>query len=326
MPLLNGNFFTLASLEPEGDDFDDFQSLPDQEKPNRVLIETKVPASRKLKQRLFEVNLEPERNLGDNTWLCKSLGNTDAGIDLNSVKRLDLINIARTVPLSLKIQPSLKTGDETATHVVDIVLYGPEPEDSIHELSRRISRAVGGSAKTLHFRCHNSIIRLETPQSSLPVIAQDPRVSAIEQVHELELHNNVARGVIHADVLINDTPFKGEGEIITVADSGFDKGSTTDTHPAFTGRVRDLFAVGREKTGKVDDTVGHGTVSFFFFFFSFSFFLFPFYRVLEALVMLTRATYLARLWLGSRRWLVGFHGWDDPGYSARGRADRAVVA
>ncbi|KXX75295.1 Serine protease/ABC transporter B family protein tagC [Madurella mycetomatis] len=250
MPLLNGNSFTLASLEPE---HDDFQSLPDQEKPNRVLIETKVPASRELKKRLSEVHLEPERNLGDNTWLCKPSGDTGVGIDLDLVKRLDLINIARTVPLSLKIQPSLKAGDETATHVVDIVLYGSESEDSIHELSRRISEAVGVSVESMRFRRENSIIRLKTPQSSLSIIAQDPRVSAIEQVHELELHNNVARGVIHADVLINDTPFKGKGQIITVADSGFDKGSTADTHPAFTGRVRDLFAVGREKTGKTDD-------------------------------------------------------------------------
>ena len=44
---------------------------------------------------------------------------------------------------------------------------------------------------------------------------------------------------------------------MAVADTGFDKGSITNVHPAFTGRVVKLYrSVAR---GKTDDPDGHGT-------------------------------------------------------------------
>jgi subtilisin family serine protease len=44
---------------------------------------------------------------------------------------------------------------------------------------------------------------------------------------------------------------------VAVADTGFDKGSITNVHPAFKGRVKKLYALGRP--GKKDDPDGHGT-------------------------------------------------------------------
>ena len=42
-----------------------------------------------------------------------------------------------------------------------------------------------------------------------------------------------------------------------VADTGFDRGSRTDVHPAFKGRVVRLYALGRPN--KANDPDGHGT-------------------------------------------------------------------
>jgi hypothetical protein len=38
--------------------------------------------------------------------------------------------------------------------------------------------------------------------------------------------------------------FTGKGELVAVADTGFDKGSTTDVHPAFKGRVKKAVCAG----------------------------------------------------------------------------------
>jgi serine protease AprX len=65
---------------------------------------------------------------------------------------------------------------------------------------------------------------------------------------------------------------QGEGQIVTVCDTGFDKGSIEDVHPAFLGRVLKLYSLGRPDRvevaangeiqripGKSNDPNGHGT-------------------------------------------------------------------
>ena len=102
-------------------------------------------------------------------------------------------------------------------------------------------------------------VRLTVEEGSLPKIAQLDEVRHIEAVPERQLFNNEARPILNANVLVNGTPYVGEGEVIAVADTGFDKGSTTNPHPAFAGRVARLYALGRTNPDKTDDPHGHGT-------------------------------------------------------------------
>jgi subtilisin family serine protease len=51
--------------------------------------------------------------------------------------------------------------------------------------------------------------------------------------------------------------FEGENQVVAVADTGFDVGSTTNVHPAFQGRVARLYALGRPNNA--NDPNGHGT-------------------------------------------------------------------
>ena len=73
------------------------------------------------------------------------------------------------------------------------------------------------------------------------------------------LFNNVARQILDADVLVNGTAYQGKGQLVAVADTGFDQGLATNPHPAFTGRVAKLYALGRTSPAKADDPDGHGT-------------------------------------------------------------------
>jgi subtilisin family serine protease len=88
-------------------------------------------------------------------------------------------------------------------------------------------------------------------------LASIDAVRDIQEVYPVRLLNNVARGIMKADVTIAGTAYQGEGQVVCVADTGFDNGKTAGSHPAFTGRVAKLYSLGRP--GKADDPEGHGT-------------------------------------------------------------------
>lgn len=83
-------------------------------------------------------------------------------------------------------------------------------------------------------------------------------VRHVEEVYPAKLHNNTARLILGIDMPNPGAalPFEGDGQIVAVADTGFDKGSTVNVHPAFVGRVQNLYALGRPKS---NDPHGHGT-------------------------------------------------------------------
>ena len=88
---------------------------------------------------------------------------------------------------------------------------------------------------------------------------------------------------MNAHVVLNGTTFEGEGELVAVADTGFDLGSITNVHPAFTGRVAKLVPFGRPgQDGR------------------------------------SRWPWHPRLRLGARQRELAVHGRRDPGHGARG--------
>ncbi|MEP6701942.1 MAG: S8 family serine peptidase, partial [Betaproteobacteria bacterium] len=100
-------------------------------------------------------------------------------------------------------------------------------------------------------------IRLIAKARRLPEIASLDEVRHIEEVLPRKLLNDVARQVLRVPSGATPAGGEGAGEIVVVCDTGFDKGSTTDVHPAFKGRVKKLYALGRP--GRKDDPDGHGT-------------------------------------------------------------------
>ncbi|MFE3553445.1 S8 family serine peptidase [Streptomyces sp. NPDC059193] len=77
------------------------------------------------------------------------------------------------------------------------------------------------------------------------------------------LHNDVASRIMRAPVRLRapgrlDT-YRGEGQIIAIADTGLDTGDLRTMSPAFAGRIDQLFAWGRKNPDRTDDPHGHGT-------------------------------------------------------------------
>ncbi|MCJ1385949.1 hypothetical protein MMC17_009074 [Xylographa soralifera] len=108
---------------------------------------------------------------------------------------------------------------------------------------------------------HRNITLTVNPQD-LPRIAALDSVRSIEEVEELEDHNDYARDIVEANNVHLNNPtntFLGQGQIITVADGGFDKGDPANVHPAFTGRVKPIIQLGRTGPNLGNDLWGHGT-------------------------------------------------------------------
>lgn len=84
-------------------------------------------------------------------------------------------------------------------------------------------------------------------------------VKEIEKVVPIKLYNNIARIDLDGNpVTIKSKTYEGSGQVVAVADTGFDKGyKKGDVHPAFAGRVIELYAIGRP--GLTNDFQGHGT-------------------------------------------------------------------
>jgi len=104
--------------------------------------------------------------------------------------------------------------------------------------------------------------RLETLPGQIPWLARHVEVTWIEAFHERQLSNNVGRTIMKAAEVqsayqARGTLLYGGSQIVGVADSGLDLGSTTDVHADFAGRVVKIYALGRPGDGSDPD--GHGT-------------------------------------------------------------------
>jgi serine protease AprX len=104
-------------------------------------------------------------------------------------------------------------------------------------------------------------------------VAQLENIAAIESVRLIEeamapvLHDYQANAIVGVPLQLPPglPDVRGKGQVIAVADTGSDLGSTADVHPAFEGRVEKLIPIGRaartdlSEEQKVNDPEGHGT-------------------------------------------------------------------
>jgi serine protease AprX len=237
----------------------------DASKSDYILIQfTSTPdaASRK---RISRAHVEILEYVSENTYLCYYKDK-----DLSKIRSLRDVTWADIYFSGFKIPPNLRDRIEggltqlvpratASSHsnkrdLVDIVFH-----DNVDPTSPFVRKAIAEATRLgdeiLPTGRHK--IRVTIPGKYLDDIAAIDGVRVILRVPALELKNNIARNIINANVIVNGTTYQGEGQIISVADSGFDKGSTKSPHPAFKGRVAKLYNL----TGEVssNDTDGHGT-------------------------------------------------------------------
>jgi serine protease AprX len=233
---------------------------------NYILVQTNGPLTDSQRSQLEKLGVIVHEYVSENTYLC-----TFKPKSLTKVRALKFVDWAGVYMQGFKIPPNLRESlpaAGTATLVpqaavpstrrtprqVDIVLHGDtDPNDA--ELRRKIAAAARINPEDLVMSRHK--VRLNVQERYLTDVAAIDEVRHVEEVPERKLYNNVARPIMSANVVVNGTTFQGDGQLVNVADTGFDLGSTTNVHPAFTGRVVKLVPLGRP--GRADDPDSHGT-------------------------------------------------------------------
>jgi hypothetical protein len=239
---------------------------PDASGSDYLLVQTKGPLTKSQRTALEKTGAKILEFVPEDTYVCYY-----AGTDLKKVRALPFVAWANTYLRGFKIHPSLEPGAEAgatsgpmataaapvatlhrAPYTVDIVLHR---RSHAKALRAKIAAATGVDADDVVVT--GSKIRLTVAARNLPKLAALDEVRSIEPVSPKKLQNNIARDILRVGVPIGQTLLEGSGQVVAVCDTGFDKGSTTNVHPAFTGRVAKLYALGRP--GKKNDPDGHGT-------------------------------------------------------------------
>ncbi|MEV0410114.1 S8 family serine peptidase [Streptomyces sp. NPDC050448] len=234
---------------------------------NYLLVQTAHVPSAEEKAQLEALGVRIHQYVPESTYLCGYRPS-----DLEAVRALPFVAWADVYLTGFKVAPSLRSSRlrpsvavlseplEAAagprTRTVDVILHDDVDARS-DGLLDRIAAAAG--VGTADIQANHRKVRMTVQEANLPALASLDEVQQLEEVPEMTLHNTLAGGLMHARVSLNGTKFQGEGQIVAVADTGFDLGSTTDVHQAFTGRVQSLTALGRTLPDRMDDPDGHGT-------------------------------------------------------------------
>ena len=232
-----------------------------------LLVQTKGPLTKEQRAALEKTGAKILEYVPQDTYICHY-----PGTDLKRVRALPFVTWVNTYLRGFKIHPALIAAPEAtgpqgllAAHaatsaildrspnLVDIVLHRGANAASV-----RAKIAAAAGVDPADVKVTGNKIRLTVANRALAKLAEIDQVRSIERVSPKKLHNDVARGILRVGLpLVDATVLEGEGQVVAVCDTGFDKGSTTNVHPAFKGRVAKLYALGRP--GKKNDPDGHGT-------------------------------------------------------------------
>lgn len=263
------------SIDPQTDDAEiGLAGLdsPDSTHSDYILVQTDRPLDRQQRARLADAGAEvlsreqtdPPEDVA--TYLCAYKPN-----NLAAVRALPFVNAALVYPRQVKIAPELLTPDGDLHEMpfsADLAPQTPmaqEPRDVtvvLHpgEHGEKALQAIAEAARVDATQLHidDNAVHVRVQPQLLDRLARVDAVHHIEEYLEPKLFNHVALQIMQvAAIHAAPFPLDGSGETVAVCDTGFDQGSTANTHPAFSGRVRRLYAIGRP--GKTDDPHGHGT-------------------------------------------------------------------
>ncbi|KAK4867018.1 hypothetical protein LT330_007759 [Penicillium expansum] len=236
----------------------------DAKRSDYILVQSAEPLSSEQEDEIEQLGVDIQQYVSKNTYLCGF-----KGTDLEAIRRLSYISWVNVYLEMFVIQSSLKSPAETTTlsslptvpknrisHTVDLLLH-KDVDPRSARTAWEIAAAAHADPDTLD--TGSSKIRLSVQNQYLEGLATLDSVKGIHPVYPARLFNNRAVEILETPFQINGTQYEGKGQVVAVADTGFDKGSTVDTHPAFSKyQVKQLYALGG-RSGKSDDPDGHGT-------------------------------------------------------------------
>ena len=231
-----------------------------------LVVQTKQPLTKAQRAALAKAGAKILEAVPGDAFICYF-----PSTSLAKVRALPFVSWAELYPQAVKLSPALRNLEqvpggvsatatlESATGQLDatrkqvrIVLHR-----NVNAKTAKKHIAEAAHVAPADVEIANGRVQLKVKVRRLADLAALDEVRHIEPVRPRKLHNGIARQIMRVP---NGNPVpgnEGAGEIVAIADTGFDKGSTTNVHPAFKGRVKKLYALGRP--GRKDDPDGHGT-------------------------------------------------------------------
>ncbi|MBA4026837.1 MAG: flagellar hook-length control protein FliK [Cyanobacteria bacterium DS3.002] len=239
---------------------------------NYIIIQTDGPLTKDKKKALAEHNVEILEYVPENAYICRFEPS-----NLSTVRGLPFVTWANTYMQGFKVPKSLSSrqGEHGFANMLELgspeTSMSQEPEEIaviLHrdqKLDQPLLKEIAQAARMDQHALEEKLARASDHKVMLKVRPQDlERIAQIDEVRHLEkvvppkLFGEVALEILKANnVHSNGSQLQGEGQIVAVCDTGFDKGNSNDPHPAFAGRVLKLYALGR--AGSASDPNGHGT-------------------------------------------------------------------
>jgi serine protease AprX len=219
-----------------------------------ILVQADRPLTADDRARLTGLGAEVLEIVPGNAYVCHYPPS-----DLGAVRALPFVKFANPYFQQFKVAPALR-GLATPAAGVNILSLAPnlevtrEPQDvevvlhrnvDVRTVRDKVARAAGVSADQLSMG--RGKIRLRVEPSHLQALAALDEVRHIEEYSAPKLMNDQA-----AKILEHQFTYDGNDQVIGICDTGIDS-----AHPAFAGRIRKAYALGR--TGLTDDPHGHGT-------------------------------------------------------------------
>ncbi|RYP15321.1 hypothetical protein DL765_005777 [Monosporascus sp. GIB2] len=228
------------------------KSAADASKTNYILVQFRARLSPSQMQELANAGLKHLDYVSKNTYLCH---HEDA--DLDKIRQMDPVVYVEIYRPEFKITPSLKGAAPSLNYEVDVVFHDAVDSDS-EDLRGRIAQESGRNLKDIEFFPHKA--SLTALGRYLNDIATIDEVYRIEEIGETELRNDQAQLILAANIqpgptLAQQQVYRGEGQVIAIADTGLDTGLANSVHNAFRDRVLDLYPM----NGSAADHHGHGT-------------------------------------------------------------------
>ena len=217
------------------------------------------------KEALAGAKVDIKERVGDRTYLCRYEPKK-----LKPVRDLKFVKWAAVYSTQFVVSPKLRTASAgpgpgsmavlaTHPHTVDVIYHQGSTKEG-EALKKEIARAAHVDPSELSDA--DDKIRLVVQERYLDAVARIDEVQSIVEVRANKLFNNIARNILMGkggvadlnDIVIGSITFRGQDQIVAVADTGVDS-----DHPAFAGpgRIKAKFALGRPRL--TNDPEGHGT-------------------------------------------------------------------
>nr|BAC82522.1 protease [Bacillus sp. KSM-9865] len=180
------------------------------------------------------------------------LEETKQQLEKTGAKILDYIpDYAYIVEYEGDVKSATSTIEDVESVEPYLPIYRIDPQlftKGASELVKAVALDTNQKNKEVQLRGIEQIAQFATSNDVLYITAKP----------EYKVMNDVARGIVKADVAQSSYGLYGQGQIVAVADTGLDTGrNDSSMHEAFRGKITALYALGR--TNNANDTNGHGT-------------------------------------------------------------------